>query len=251
MDIKIADGNTLPSEAFGTLTEEIPSQEKDVYTIYGMKGVGKTTLAMSFEGRKDVLSFDRKSLRVKTGIYLDNEDIHVYDAIKYLEPGELSYTKSSNKTFDYVMHIIDNIPETDWVIIDGLEQLTKICEMRMRFKENLAPFKAFGNLSLWKLRRLYIRQLHEKAIKKARKGVIYTTYIKKDEIIEDGKTTTKADIPNWIDIVMEETDVVIKVYPEKQKDKTIKHMAFIESSKLNSLKTGDIQDVTNGKLIYK
>ncbi len=114
-------GTPTGTMKFGKLEEETASQQKDVYTIYGKKGVGKTTLAMSFEGDKHVLSFDRKSLRVKTGMYLDKKEIHVYDAIKYLEPGEKTYTETANKTFEYAMHILDSITETDWIIIDGLE----------------------------------------------------------------------------------------------------------------------------------
>jgi hypothetical protein len=233
------------------LEEMQPQAERDVYTIYGRKGAGKTTCAMGFQGEKYVLCFDRKSLRVKAGMYANDATIHVYDCLKYYEPGELTYTQSSSKTFDYTMHILQNIPDCDWIIIDGLERLVKICEMRMRYKENIAPFKGFPNMSLWKLRRLYLRQIHEKALSRVRRGLVYVTFTDKDEIIVDGGVVQKTDVPKWVDIVMEETDVVVRVRDDLGKDGVKHYTATIESSKIPALRSGEVQDITNGRLVLK
>ena len=92
---------------------------------------------------------------------------------------------------------------------------------------------------------MYIDQLHNKCIGIAKKGVIYTTYVKKDEIKKDGDFVTIEDVPKWVDAVMYYTDVVIRVR-SKHSDEGAKFLAIIESSKIKNLPTGKIANVTNG-----
>lgn len=90
---------------------------------------------------------------------------------------------------------------------------------------------------------MYIRQIHHKALKTAKKGLIYTCYTDKDEIVKDGEFVTKKDVPRWVDCIMYETDCVVKV--EANRDKTGQRFhATVESSKAR-LPTGVRKDVTD------
>lgn len=241
----------------GFVYEEVDKEhQKEVHTIYGNKGQGKTTLAYSYSGKKYVLSFDRKSQRVKEGMYDNNPDIHIIDALKHYAPSEEEYTKSSSDTFDYAIFVLNEITakqDCDWVVIDGLERVASICEMKMRYEEKLGPFQPFANLTLWKKRRMFLRQLHNIAINTAKKGVIYCTYVSTNRDVEEiveGKTMTKQKEPAWVDIIKEETDFVIYAYSKQEKD-VMQWYAHIESSKIpKRLTSGQIQDVTNKGLTF-
>ncbi len=63
--------------------EEEQTGGKEVYVIYGDKGDGKTTLALSFPGEILALSYDRKTAPIRWYLYKDRKDIHVYDPIKF------------------------------------------------------------------------------------------------------------------------------------------------------------------------
>jgi hypothetical protein len=226
--------------------KEAEIEGKDVYMVYGIKGHGKTYLALTFPGTIKALSFDRKTARVWQKDFKKDARIKVYDAIinmDYSSPERMLET--SEKTFKYINYLLDSFKANppDWILIDGVEIFEQVAEMTMRYRNNLQAYQGIANRNLWKERRLYIKQLHNKALSIAKKGVIYTTYVDKDEIVVDGELVTKQDVPRWIDAIMYETDTVIKV--RSQVDKAgRKFFAEVESSK-GSIPTGVEKEVTN------
>ena len=227
--------------------EEAKGTGKIVVMDYGLKGHGKTYFAFSFPGKIVCLSFDRKSLAVKQQCFNGDDRIKVFDAIKYLDQTTPErYLESAELTFRYVNWLLDKAKELkpDWIVIDGSEIFQRICEMTMRYRNNLMPFQGIANRNLWKERRMYISQVHNKALSIARRGVIYTTYTDKDEIVKDGELVAKTDVPRWIDAIMYETDVVVRVYIEQGRDGSRRFIGLVESSKTNLLPTGKKADIT-------
>ena len=230
-------------------SEEKIEKPKEVILIYGHKGHGKTFLAMSFPGIKVVLSFDRKSALVKYKDYKNDKNIKVYDVVKYLNYSTpQKWLETADLTFRYLNALLDHVAQNppDWIVIDGTEIFQQICEMTMRYRNNLMPFQGIANLNLWKERRLYIRQIHNKALSIAKRGIIYTTYVDKDEIVVDGEIIAKKDVPKWIDAIMYETDTVIRVtaVSADAEGGARRFIATVESSK-GSLPTGLKVEVTN------
>ena len=212
---------------------EARPQSGETYTIYGHKGHGKTFLAYSFPGDISVLSFDRKGVPVKDLAYGGTDRIKVFDAVRYHDMSSPeAWLESSDRTFRYVNSLLDHIKKEkpDWIVLDGLEIYNQIAEMTMRYRNNLLPYQGVANMNLWKERRLYIRQLHYKSLEIAKRGIIYTTYSEKDKVIVDGDVQTLSDVPKWVDVVLQETDVVLKI--ERKDDKNgVKHLCKVESSK--------------------
>jgi hypothetical protein len=156
-------------------------------------------------------------------------------------------TASADKTFEYINHLLDNYtkryPQPDWVVIDGAQIFQQICEWTMRYRHNLGPFDGIANLNLWKERRMYIRQIHNKALNIARRGIIYTTYVEKDEVIIKGEIVTRKDTPAWIDVLIYETDYVLYTYYDESK-KTY-HVRVVSSKNDKRIRSGTEIDVTN------
>ena len=219
---------------------------KHIIMIFGLKGGGKTSLAFSFPETHGCISFDNKSLPIaeQTG---KNEKIFVFDGSRYMDKTSAeAWLESADKTWRYLNKLLDSIPKDkipDWMVVDGGEIFHQVAEMVMRYRNNLMPFQGISNKNIWKERRMYIDQLLRKCLSKSKKGVIWTSYIDKDEVVQDGDFITKVDVPRWIDAVMTETDVVIKV--ERATDKTgQKFFATIESSKWKVLPESAKTDVT-------
>jgi len=219
---------------------------KVVIVIYGLKGNGKTYAAMTLPGTVDVISFDRKALMVKN--ILNKPGIRVFDGIRYMDwENTEKVTESAERTYAYLNKLLDEIAKNppDWIVIDGSEIFQTICEYVMRYRNNILPFQGIANLNLWKERRLYIRQIHQRCVRIAKRGLVYTTYVDKDEIVEDGEIKTKKDVPRWIDAILYETDIVIKV-EGRQQPSGRQFIAEVESSKYpNLFRTGARLDITN------
>lgn len=220
---------------------------KEIYTIYGLKGQGKTSLAFSFPGTIACLSFDHKSAMIKSTMYNNDSRIKVFNAIKFQNDSTPGQTlESAEITFKYVTYLLKELAkiQPDWIVVDGIEVLQQIAEMVMRSRNNLMPYQGIANPNIWKERRLYIRQVHRMAVEACKKGVIYTTYTDKDELIENGTLLTKKNVPKWVDAIMMETDDVIHIEASSDKSGGRKFTATVESSK-TGLPTGKVFDVTD------
>jgi len=239
-----------PSEFKLPIEEETTPPPKTVWLIFGDKGTGKTTTAMSFPGHVLVLSFDRKSSIIKYNMYNNDSRIKVFDVVKLMDySNPQAMLASSEKTFEAVIQLLDNYPKVygnpDWVVIDGSQLMQQICEWTMRKRHNIGPFDGISNLNLWKERRAYMRDIHNKSLNLARKGVIYTTYVEKDEVIISGEVVHKKDVPAWVDVLIYETDYVLQtMYNPVTKNFEVK---VVTSKNDKLLPSGQIYTVTGRK----
>ena len=223
---------------------------KEVFTIYGGKGDGKTSAAFAFPGNIACLSYDRKSLQPKKFLYSNDPRIRVYDAIKFLDDDPDKLLDSCYKTYLYNIFLLENIAKDkpDWVVIDGLEIYSEIGEMVMRKRNGLKAFQGVANMNVWKDRKLLLKNLHIKAMNACKKGVIYTTYSTEEQVVRDGVIIESKKVPKYVGIVMYETDYVLRAEGEQTKDGK-KFYLYVASSKNNNrLKDGSRFDIT-GKMM--
>ncbi len=234
-----------------------PKNKLMIITVYGLKGPGKTYSSFGLDGTILCLSFDRKSETIHIEEFNSDPRIIVEDAVKYLDKTTPSaYTASSEKTFKFIcskeepdIGMLEKYKREgkrfDWVMLDCTEEMNKICEMVMRYRNGLMPSQGVANRNLWKDRRLYINAIHNAAVDIANKGVIYTTYTDENKIIKDGEIVALETMPKWIDVQMLETDVVIHVFVEQSyKTNERKFIGVVDSSKYKLFPTGKRADIT-------
>lgn len=216
------------------------------YAIYGAKGVGKTTLAMGLypEARVDVINFDYKAPRVKEGVFKNTERISVYDGARYLSEDDM--VRTGDKTVEYLLALVRRmqaVAETDVLVIDPFSTLVECAEARMR-KELGVSFIKGVDYSQWKLRKFVLRKLHHEFLKAAKLAVIYVTDEEYGEEKQDFVVKKSTPRPRWMDIVTEQTDIVIRVYVE-EREREQKRFAWIESSKVDKPHTWETYDLTS------
>ena len=218
---------------------------KPTYTIYGFKGSGKTSVAFSFKGIKLCFSFDRKAERIKKYYFNNSPEINIIDAVKDYHRTKESMTETAKITYNNVLEIIKKEKgKYDWIIIDGLEKLNEICEMTMRYEYKLSPFQGIPQMSYWKLRKILLSTIHQNSLDSAKKGIIYTTFSKIEDIyIEDGQVIERRELPRYFDMIEEETDVLLKTEMQMSKKDT-SFLVKVASSKIPKYQTGSVKDVT-------
>ena len=216
--------------------QEVMDTGAEVFCIYGSKGHGKTFLTYSFPGDIAVIMLDGKSISIKKHQYGNDSRIHVYDGrAKLDETSAESWLRTSEQSFLYINEILDNLnngklPKPDWILIDGQQEYTSMAEMTMRYRNNLQPYQGIGNMNIWKERRQYLRQLHYKALRAAKKGIIYTVYVTQDKEIRNEIVTKQRDKPKWLDVIESESDIVIRVDSETENNRVV-YTANIDSCK--------------------
>ena len=204
------------------------SRGKLVITSHGGKGDGKTygiycittgRLGGFPAGKTNVISFDNKS-KITKEQWFNNDDITVWNGKEHYREDPTLCTKSGMISYKYIQKLIQSWKTNppDWIVFDGFTIMAVILEMAMRFQHGLMPSQGIANLNVWKDRARFIQDLHNLAVKTAKYGIAYTTYSEKDEIVEAGTVISKADVPKYIDVVMQETDVVLKASKAKGKD---------------------------------
>ncbi len=237
------------------LTDE--SEMKIIVSVYGNKNDSKTATAYGILDEGDsvfVLSFDHKSKRPTILPFIKNRDIKitVADAVKFYDKSDkVMMGETAEVTKNYTEFLIKEAGEKlspDWIMIDGTDEMNSILEQVMRKNNGIGAYQGIANFGVWKERKQYIDDIHNKAISVAKKGVIYTMYTDKDEVIKDGAVIKKKDIPKWIGSVMRETDVVIRVDTTFTGGKR-KFIACIESSKIPDLYPEGEYDITGKCLV--
>ena len=242
--------NTVPApveEVLEELEEEEPPN-KLVLLIVGDKGTGKTVTALSFPGEICVLSFDRKAMPIKQFFYKGDKRIHVFDIVKHVDWRPERITETSAKAFEVIDQVFKKCAKmgTDWIVVDGTEILEQLAEMYMRHRHGLGPIEGIRNLNIWKERKWILRDVHNKALTAAKKGVIYTVYPTWSERIVAGEVVDRRQEPRWLEFILFETDIVLWTkYDEAMK----RFLVEVQSSKLDTiLPTGHVYDVTGKPL---
>jgi hypothetical protein len=256
--VEVGEGKSQVIEKVEINKEEFDFSEaslpnKIVITIYGDKGDGKTSFAEGLGGKIVVLSFDRKSTAPKVNFHNNNQNIIVFDAVRYWDRDSVRVLESSLKTWEYVKALLEKTKKEninpDWIVVDGIEIFQKIAEFVMRQRHGLLPYQGVANMNLWKERNAILDDLHQMCFEIARKGVVYTTYTSTKELIEEGSVVLRKDVPRYLDTIMWETDIVLFI--EKVFDSKTKNCRFwlrCDSSKFpNIIKTGAYIDITDKK----
>ncbi len=235
-------------ETFTFTAEELAedtSEQKEVWMVHGEKGTGKTTFACGFKGSKLLLSFDRKAKRIKDRMYLGSEEIKVHDAGKFyrsLTKDELP--KAGAKSIAYVLELMDQSQAVDWVVIDAYDMLIEMAEMKMRYDNGMGAFDGV-DFQYWKDRKVNLRLVHGAAITLARKGVVYTTISEESKFIEAGRLIRQTKAPRWVDIVMYETDNVVRCEIRQHPKLGTRFAAVFETVKIGGWPSGAVLDVTD------
>lgn len=210
-----------------------------VFTIAGQKGVGKTTLAMSAEGTYLAFDFDGKTRRVWKQIFNMDPRFTIFDGKSQIpkDLNEADLPSAGLRQHDELKWLLEEARKRgpfDYVLWDGFEHMEKISELRMRAEAKIGAFDNFSNRSLWKKRKLFIQQLHELSRTVAKKGIIYVTFTKIEEITDEmGQSSISREVPRWIDIVMEETDTLMVPFTTlDQKEKIMHRYIMIPTDKL-------------------
>lgn len=204
------------------------SRGKLVITSHGEKGAGKTygvflittgRLGGFPAGKTVAISFDNKT-KITYEQHFTYDDITVYDGKRYYREDPAQCTKSGMMSYKYIQRLLESYKanQPDWIVFDGFTVMSLIFEMAMRYKHGLQPSQGVANFNVWKDRARYLQDIHNLACKVAKYGVVYITYSEKDEIVESGTTVSKTDVPKYIDVIMQETDVVLHATKAKGKE---------------------------------
>lgn len=192
-----------------------------VITIYGMKGEGKTTAAFSLPGTIACISFDNKSASIKHLMYNDDPRIKIYSGTRYLSASTpKDFLETNELSFRYLIDLLNSFASQkerfDWVVFDFSKTLQDICEYTMRVRNNLSPYQGVNPRYIWRERKLYLMQIHRLALSAVKRGIVYTTYVAKKEEIKDGEVIEGKDIPEWVGIIHDESDIVIRVWADQE-----------------------------------
>lgn len=182
--------------------------------------------------------FPDKPIKVKDGVRYFNKRPD-----KILETAYMTYYGYLQQLLVPFLKVPENAP--DWILIDGLEKLSNVCEMTMRYERGYKPYQGISNLNDWKYRNDMMHELHQLCVKIAKKGVVYTTYSKVEEVIVDGQVVQRKEIPKWFGTVLEETDITLKtIVGMDNESNTIFKVKVENSKKDNVMQTGKIYLVT-------
>jgi len=262
---------TLPSheeeglrkaEELGILEEDVPAPPKLIITIYGEKGTGKTTTALSFRERVAAFSFDDKTTIIKANMYKGDPRIKVFVPVRYWDKSDKNkIPESAKRVWNMMLKTLDWLRDNwrpDWIVVDAVEVLEKLIEQVMRHDFNVGPYDGIANRNVWKYRKDLFETFLNKAKEVAKYGVIFTTYPEYSEHISQGEIVNRKQVPKWADYLQLVTDIVLYTYVDdrtnefKVKVITSKIDEFLPSGKTYTVTGSNLWDVAKlGEKIHK
>ena len=222
-------------EELEILEEDVPAPPKLIITVYGEKGTGKTTTAMSFRERVAVFSFDDKSTIVKLNMYNNDPRIKVFVPIrKWDKSDKEKIPESAKKVWNLMLKTLDwlgNNWKPDWIVIDAVEEFEKLIEQVMRYDYGLGPYDGIANRNIWKYRKDLFHSFLARAKEIAKYGIIFTTYPEYSEHISQGEVVSRKPVPKWADYLQLVTDIVLYTFID---DRTGEYKVKVITSKLDT-----------------
>jgi hypothetical protein len=207
--------------------------------LFGKKGSGKTVLAFSVEGRIACISLDQQSEIIHQEFYHSDPRIIVFDGVRYYSTiDQVTKLETSKETMEYIAGLLDGPIRDfhpDWIVFDGTERLSHLCEMAMRASANIMPYEGVKNLNLWKMRNDFMNEFDRLATEIAKEGVIYTAYVDL-KVVTTAQGEEKYECPKWAGDIEQKTRLVIKTEGETVRDGRI-FSATVESSKIGLIPT--------------
>ena len=98
----------------------------------------------------------------------------------------------------------------DWIIFDGVDDLSQYCELYMRKSQGLKAFEGTANRNVWKERNFFLNQIVELAKANARCGVAYVGFERIVDVDSNGEIR-KIAMPSWAAKIKSSTNVVVYV----------------------------------------
>lgn len=251
--------------------EDEPEGSFPVFVIQGGgdgKGTGKTTtfgslLDPSPEATETmaIFSFDEKVRSILRAQMIPTmgeanfrKRVRILNVRKKYRFNEDNWTKTAAEAHAAIIDDLRTIEQAggvDLVVHDGLEILSEIEEMRMRFKFHFGPFDKIS-WEPWKHRTLGLRDILNQSQRSAKRSVVFTAYPKVVEEIKDGVVVGTREVPKWMDLIEKMTDVWLVADRHEKSTKSgieTRFTVFVRSSKLNAMfPTGHTYDVTNTTL---
>lgn len=232
--------------------------------IWGDKGTSKTTTALSLPGRIFAISLDQQTKIIHEDFFNSNPRIEVWDGIEFFNSkNPETKLETAVKTVEYINWLLEN-PCTnfkpDWILLDGTERLSHVCEMAMRAQENLLPYEGVKNRNAWKYRNDLVNNVVQRAVQIAHLGVVYTSFTN-IKTVDTALGEEKREGPKWFGEIEQKTQIVIKMSSEKMQN-GLAFVALVESSKVSyvptgrrmvvgeRLNSGEIQNYTGIKILF-
>ncbi len=219
-------------------------READTWFIYGEKSDGKTSFAMSFPGNILVLQFDEKAGVVWKEDFGSDPRIKIVDVTKIIRSDDpILYLQTATLSLGYIENVLEKAKDwdIDWVLIDGFESYASMAEMAMRFDQNIRYAEGVPQQT-WKVRTLFMTQLHKRCLGVGKRGILYTTYPFIQETIEFNGKQVKTKKPSWKKDSEKETDQLVYCYSEDD-EKGTKFWIHLEKMKRGFF-TGKRIDIT-------
>jgi hypothetical protein len=226
---------------------------KAIVTEFGDKGSGKTMIAFAFPGNVLAIGYEAEhNLTLPHEVYYSStKRIQIKSFEKFLDTEDGEIKKSThNMVYEATIQLLKNARSLgfDWIILDGLQRLPTIAEMRMRLSNSFSAYEGFKELTIWNERTDFLDQLYRVARTAARKGVIFTS----QNVIQEamfGPDKGKKKEPAWKGKIKEDTTTVIYTRKEETKkadgSNASEFKAFVDSCKLSGY-SGDVITTLDG-----
>ena len=210
------------------------------FMIYGKKGTSKTATTLSLPGKIFAISLDQQTAIIHEDFFNKDPRIEVWDGIEFFNSKDpQTKLETATKTVDYIHWLLENPCkkfQPDWILFDGTERLSHVCEMAMRSQENLLPYEGVKNRNAWKYRNDLINNFVQRATQIARLGVIYTAFTDV-ETVTTAMGEEKREGPKWAGDIEQKTQIVIKTTSVPIQNGRA-FVAEVESSKVSYIPTG-------------